>query len=98
MLDFLMVQDNQKRRGLLESEMKKHWPRTLAYLEKYEPTLSVRAAFKRYFRSSDAFYSMFNVAEYTFSRFQACLAEQGDFAVRSLVCLEISLSCRIIRS
>jgi hypothetical protein len=76
---FLMVQDNQKRRGIPESEMKKHWPRTLGYLEKYEPTLRVRAAFKRYFRSSDAFYSMFNVAEYTFSRFKLVWAEQGDF-------------------
>jgi hypothetical protein len=76
---FLMVQDTKKRRGIPEVELLKHYGRTLAYLQKYKTELQARAAYKRYFRKTDPFYSMFNVAEYTFAPVKVVWAEQGDF-------------------
>src|SRR5207253_1941288 len=35
--------------------------------------------YKRYFRKTDPFYSMFNIAEYTFAPIKVVWAEQGDF-------------------
>jgi len=75
---FLIVQDTQKRRGF-DAKKIKGWPRTLGYLERYENVLRERAAFKRYFRATDPFYSMFNIAEYTFAPFKVVWAEQGNF-------------------
>ncbi|OIO91480.1 MAG: hypothetical protein AUJ92_16525 [Armatimonadetes bacterium CG2_30_59_28] len=59
--------------------MQKRFPRTLAYLKRYEDMLRQRAAYKRYFKTTDPFYSMFNVGEYTFNACKVVWAEQGDF-------------------
>lgn len=64
---FLMVQDTKTRRGIEVNTLSNQLPRTFAYLRSFEPILRERPAYKRYFRPSDAFYSMFNTAEYTFS-------------------------------
>jgi len=61
----LMVQDPQKRRGIDEDEMQHRWPKTWAYLKRFEKALQQRAAYKRYFRPTDPFYSMFDVGDYT---------------------------------
>lgn len=75
---FLIVQDPQRRRGLAEAELGKT-PRTLAYLKQHEALLRTRAAYKRYFKDSDPFYSMFNIADHTFAPHKVVWAEQGDF-------------------
>jgi hypothetical protein len=59
--------------------MQERFPRTLKYLERYEEMLRQRAAYKRYFKSTDPFYSMFNIGEYTFAPYKVVWAEQGDF-------------------
>ena len=72
----LMVQDPETRRGIAEEELKARYPETWKYLERFEPLLRERAAFKRYFTRRDKtgriietgpFYSMFDVGDYTFA-------------------------------
>lgn len=60
----LLVQDVATRRGIEEAAMRALYPKTYAYLKRFAPTLTRRAAYKRY-QSGAAFYSMYNVGEYT---------------------------------
>jgi methylase of polypeptide subunit release factors len=81
----LMVQDPSTRRGIDEEIMQVKYPKTWAYLKRFEPVLRQRAAFKRYFTrkvgdlvvETGAFYSMFNVGEYTFSPYKVLWREQA---------------------
>ncbi|MBC7093346.1 SAM-dependent DNA methyltransferase [Candidatus Bipolaricaulota bacterium] len=72
----LMVQDPKTRRGIAEEVLRERYPNTWSYLERFEPILWERAAFKRYFTRQDRdgtvaetgpFYSMFDVGDYTFA-------------------------------
>lgn len=83
----LMVQDPQKRRGIAEDEMQHRWPKTWAYLKRFETVLRKRSGFKRYFTrkgpsgqivETGPFYSMFNVSEYTFERYKVVWPNMGD--------------------
>ncbi len=60
----LMAQDVQTRRGYNERYMQSRYPKTFAYLARFKNRLVARAAYKRY-QSAAAFYSMYNVGEYT---------------------------------
>jgi len=51
--------------------MRQRFPRTLKYLQRYEEMLRQRAAYKRYFKPTDPFYSVFNVGDYTFVPYKA---------------------------
>jgi hypothetical protein len=72
---FLVTQDPAKRVGILEEVMREAYPRTYAYLERYEDVLRQRAAYERYFQPQDPFYSMFNVGEYTFAPYKVVWRE-----------------------
>jgi methylase of polypeptide subunit release factors len=63
----LMVQDPEKRRGYDENWMSAKYPKTYAYLKHFEAELRSRSGYRRYFRETDPFYSMFNVSDYTFA-------------------------------
>jgi hypothetical protein len=76
---FLVVQDPETRKGYPESELLEQTPRTFNYLKEHEDMLRKRAAFKRYFQKTGAFYTMFNVGEYTFAPYKVVWAEQGEF-------------------
>jgi hypothetical protein len=67
----LMVQDPEKRRGYAEDYLSVKYPRIFTYLKRFEPALRLRAAFKRYFRDTDPFYSMFDIGDYTFAPYKA---------------------------
>jgi hypothetical protein len=60
----LLAQDVHARRGIDEGVMRGQYPKTYAYLERFTPLLSRRAAYKRY-QERAAFYSMYNVGPYT---------------------------------
>jgi len=60
----LLVQDIATRRGIEEAAMRARYPKTYAYLKRFAPTLTRRAAYKRY-QGGTAFYSMYNVGKYT---------------------------------
>lgn len=62
----LMVQDPVKRTGYEEAWLKVNYPHTYAYLKEFEDVLRQRSGYKKYFDpAKDAFYSMYDVAEYT---------------------------------
>jgi len=81
----IMTQDAKKRRGIPLEIMQSKYHRTLAYLEKFETTLRARAAFKRYFREHDPYWSMFNVGKYTFSEWKVVWREQAVGLVAAVV-------------
>ena len=66
----LMVQDPEKRRGYDEEWLRVTYPKTYAYLKRFEEPLRQRSGYRRYFRDSDPFYSVFNVGEYTFAPYK----------------------------
>lgn len=81
----LMVQDPNTRRGYDEGSLQVTYPKTYAYLKRFEKMLRQRAAYKRYFKQSDAFYSMFNVGQYTFAQYQVVWREQAAGLVAAVV-------------
>jgi hypothetical protein len=63
----LMVQDPQKRKGIDEDEMQRRWPKTWAYLKRFETVLWKRKSQAvRRLMEKGPFYSMFAVGNYTF--------------------------------
>ncbi|MBI2939992.1 MAG: N-6 DNA methylase, partial [Chloroflexi bacterium] len=84
----LMAQDPEKRRGYDEAWLRVTYPKTYAYLKRFEEPLRQRSGYRRYFDEDDPFYSMFNISGYTFApykvvwrevahRLDAAVAEQG---------------------
>ena len=72
-----MVQDPEKRQGIDEKEMQLNYNKTWTYLKQFEEELRTRAAYKRYFSEDDPFYSMFDVAGYTFTSYKVVWAGFG---------------------
>jgi hypothetical protein len=60
----LLTQDAATRTGIDQAEMRREYPKTHAYLRRFERVLSGRAAYRQY-QQSKAFYSMYNVGTYT---------------------------------
>lgn len=78
-LQIVMAQDPATRRGIAEEVMARDFPATAAYLARFEKMLAARPAFLRYFRpEQDAFWSMFNVGDYTFAPFKVVWREQAS--------------------
>jgi hypothetical protein len=62
----LFVQDVSARRGIPVAKFKTECPLAFKWLESHRKLLVERAAYKRYFKpEKDAFYTMFNVGDYT---------------------------------
>lgn len=67
----LVTQDPKLRYGYPETVMKREWPRTYGYLLKFHAPLLNRAMYKKYHADSGhPFYSQYNIAEYSFSRYR----------------------------
>ena len=67
----LMVQDPVRRTGYEEAWLKVNYPYTYAYLKQFEDVLRQRSGYKKYFDPvKDPFYSMYDVAEYTFAPYK----------------------------
>jgi len=74
----IMAQDPKTRRGISEQVMARDFPATAAYLARFEDVLASRPAFLRYFRPGrDAWWSMFNVGQYTFAPYKVVWREQA---------------------
>lgn len=54
-------------KAIPEREMQTNYPKTWGYLKKFEGTLRTSGIFRRFFKTSDPFYSLFNVGDYTFA-------------------------------
>jgi hypothetical protein len=95
----LITQDPKTRNGFAEETMKNKWPRTYGYLSRFKEELLTRATYKKFHEAtSDPFYSQYNIAEYTFTRFrtvwksmasdvEACVVsqEKTPFGYKSIV-------------
>lgn len=67
----LVVQDEKKRKGYQEKEMKQKWPKTFSYLLQFKKELLSRRLYKKYHEhANNPFYSQFNICEDTFSRYK----------------------------
>jgi SAM-dependent methyltransferase len=58
----LMPQDPATRSPYPLDVMRKRWPKTLAYLRRFEQALRGRSGFRRYFKPDDPFYAIYNVS------------------------------------
>jgi hypothetical protein len=85
-LYILMMQDPQTRRGLDATLVQQRYPKTWAYLKRFEKELRERSGFQRYFTRKQGsqvietapFYSMFNVGEYTFAPWKVVWGRMGN--------------------
>ncbi|WP_258358482.1 N-6 DNA methylase [Moorella sulfitireducens] len=77
-LYIIMAQDPATRRGIALEEMASKYPRTHAYLARFETILRNRATFRRYFGANDPYWSMFNISPFTFAPWKVVWREQAS--------------------
>lgn len=83
---FLAVQDPAKKCGYSEKSMKEKWPRTFNYLVRFKKELLDRAAYKKYHEDSgNPFYSQYNIADYSFSRFKVVWKRMANDIVAAVI-------------
>jgi len=63
----LIPQDPDTRAPFPVDAMRKNWPKTLAYLRRFEAALRQRSGYRRYFKPTDPFYAIYNVSASTMS-------------------------------
>ena len=89
----ILAQDPQTRKAIPETEMKRRWPKTFAYLKRFEGdprkpergTLRGRSGYRKYFKPSDPFYAMYNVGPHTMADWKVLWPEVGN-TVRASAC------------
>ncbi len=90
----ILAQDPDKRAGIPEPEMKRRWPKTYAYLKRFEGdpdnpqrgTLRGRSAYRKYYEPTDPFYSMYGVGPYTMARWRTAWKGQVATSLDVSVC------------
>jgi len=73
----ILAQDPVVRKGIPVTEMQMKYPRTYSYLKLFEPPLRRRAGYRKYYKSSDPFYSMYDVGSYTLSPWKVIWKHTG---------------------
>ena len=86
----IMVHDPIKRIGYPEREMKIKYPKTYAYLKRFEDVLRRRAAYRKYFSGDAPFYTMYDVGPYTMAEWKVVWADMGDYVAPAVVSKERS--------
>ncbi|MCL6449792.1 MAG: N-6 DNA methylase [Acetobacteraceae bacterium] len=74
----LMTQDPSTRRGISREVMEARYPKAHSYLSRFEVLLRRRAAFRRYFKDADPYWSMFNVSLFTFAPWKVVWREVAN--------------------
>ena len=74
----ILTQDPETRQGIPEDKMKRDLPKTFAYLKQFEKGLRSRSGYRRYFKPSDPFYSLYNVGPYTIAVWKVVWREQSS--------------------
>ncbi len=82
-----------KLAGISEAEMKRLCPKTYAYFKQFEGnpkkpesgTLRGRSGYRKYFKPSDPFYSIYNVGPYTMSEWKVVWREQSSIFQAAVV-------------
>jgi len=76
-IHLILTQDPQKRAGIPEREMKRKYPKTFAYLTNFEKELRDRSGYRKYFKPTDPFYSVYNVGPYTVGKWKVIWKHTG---------------------
>ncbi len=78
--------EGDRLNAIPEKEMQQHYPKSWAYLKRFEDDLKETALFRRYFTrkkkngmvvETGPFYSMFNIGDYTFAEWKVVWREQA---------------------
>ena len=80
----ILTNRTDKLAGIPEAEMKRCWPKTYGYLKQFERELRCRSGYKKYFKPTDPFYSIYNVGPYTTAEWKVLWPEVGH-SVRASV-------------
>ena len=62
-------------KAIPEAEMGSTYPKAWRYLSRFESELRHSGIFRRYFKSSNPFYSIFNIGDYTFCHYKVLTRE-----------------------
>ena len=82
----LLAQDPSIREGYSEGVMKSAYPRTYGYLLRFRQLLLGRAAYKKYHAETEhPFYSQYNIADYTFSRYKVIWKRMASDLVAAVI-------------
>ncbi len=77
---YILITNNPDiRKGITVSKMKTEYPNTYKYFLNFKDTLIRRSGYKKYFKSTDPFYSIYNVNQNLFAPFKLLWSEIGDF-------------------
>ncbi len=74
----LMVQDPATRAAIPEGDMRVKYSGAYAYLKQFEKQLRGRSGYRRYYKPTDPFYSMYNVGPYTVAAWKVMWPEVGN--------------------
>lgn len=77
-LQIIIPQDPGTRKGIPVPQIKRDARRTYTYLAKFEDELRNRSGYKKYFRDTDPFYSIYNVDGKTFAPHKVAWRDMGD--------------------
>ena len=81
----LTHKEGMRLKAIPEKTMQIDFPKTWAYLKRFESPLRKRAAFRRYFKHDAPFYSIFNIGDYTFSNWKVVWREQASTFMAAVV-------------
>jgi len=74
----ILANRTDKLAGIPEADMKRKFPKTYVYLQKFEKELRQRSGFKTYFKPLDPFYSIYNVGPYTLAPWKVVWRDMGS--------------------
>jgi SAM-dependent methyltransferase len=86
----LVPQDPATRAPYPVDVMRKKWPRTLAYLRRFEKQLRARSGYKRYFKDTDPFYAIYNVSPETVGEHKVIWRTMGTDMQAALVTASVA--------
>ena len=81
----ILANQTDKLAGIPEVEMRRHYPKTYAYFKRFEEQLRQRSGYRRYFKPTDPFWSMYNTGPYTLAPWKVMWPEVGH-EVQAGVC------------
>jgi hypothetical protein len=71
----LTHQEGMRLKAIPEAVMQKDYPKAWGYLVQFEKVLRKSGIFRRYFKPTAPFYSIFNIGDYTFSPYKVVVRE-----------------------
>ena len=73
----ILANRTDKLAGIPETEMKRQYPKTYAYFKQFEGPLRQRSGYRKFFKPTDPFWSMYNVGPYTLAPWKVVWRDMG---------------------